>query len=153
MNFFSLNDYMYCYWLRMICVAVFLDLQVSAGDEFCVCFWCHFSSLNPSVTQTCFNTYQWTFLVADTRLYILPCRSVCWWVRQSATFTNFRRFSHYCSCPNVRDWIAVYLALYSFIHSFVHSFIYSFIRSFIHSSSHFSIKAVWKFFHRRWFEG
>ena len=45
------------------------------------------------------------FLVADTRLYTLPCRSV------GKSQLNSERFSHYCSCPTVRDWIAVYLAL------------------------------------------
>ena len=32
------------------------------------------------------------------------------------TFLNSERFSHYCSCPTVRDWIAVYPALF-YIHS------------------------------------
>ena len=34
-------------------------------------------------------------------------------VRRSVTFLNSERFSHYCSCPTVRDWIAVYPALFS----------------------------------------
>ena len=29
----------------------------------------------------------------------------------SVTFPNCMRFLHYCSCPTVRDWIAVYPAL------------------------------------------
>ena len=33
-------------------------------------------------------------------------------VRPSVTFLNCDRFSHYCSCPTVRDWIAVYPALF-----------------------------------------
>ena len=52
-----------------------------------------------------------TFLVEDTRLYTLPCRlvgrSVGRSVGSSVTFLNSARFSHYCSCPTVRDWIAV----------------------------------------------
>ena len=51
-----------------------------------------------------------TFLVADTRLYTLPCRSVGRSVCRSVTFLNSERFSHYCSCPTVHDWIAVYPA-------------------------------------------
>ena len=72
------------------------------------------------------------FLVADTRPYTLPCRMVGRTVRhifsrgyatlhlivsvsrsvdRSVTFLNSERFSHYCSCPAVRDWIAVYPAL------------------------------------------
>ena len=62
------------------------------------------------------------FLVADMRLYTLPCRSVGRYVgpsvrrsvRPSVTFLNSGRFSHYCSCPTVRDWIAVYPALFLF---------------------------------------
>ena len=56
------------------------------------------------------------YLVADTRLYTLPCRlvgrSVHPSVRPSATFLNSERFLQYCSCPTVRDWIAVYPALF-----------------------------------------
>ena len=48
------------------------------------------------------------FLVAATRLYTLPCR----YVRPSVTFLNCERFLLYCSCPTVRDWIAVYPALF-----------------------------------------
>ena len=54
------------------------------------------------------------FLVADTRLCTLPC----WSIRPSVTFLNFVQFLHYCSCPTVRDWIAVYPALF-FFHLFV----------------------------------
>ena len=35
-------------------------------------------------------------------------------VRPSVTFLNSERFLHYCSCPTVRDWIAVYPALFIF---------------------------------------
>ena len=35
-------------------------------------------------------------------------------VRPSVTFLNCERFSHYRSCPTVRDWIAVYPALFFF---------------------------------------
>ena len=56
------------------------------------------------------------FLVACTRLYTLPCRSVgrsvSRSVRPSVTFLNSEWFLHYCSCPTVRDWIAVYPALF-----------------------------------------
>ena len=51
------------------------------------------------------------FLVVDTRLYTLQCRSVRPSVGRSVTFLNSDRFSHYCSCPTVRDWTAVYPAL------------------------------------------
>ena len=37
----------------------------------------------------------------------------CWSVLKSVL--NFKWFLHYCSCPTVRDWIAVYLALFLFI--------------------------------------
>ena len=53
---------------------------------------------------------QGHFLVADARLYTLPCRSVRRSVRP-VTFLNSEWFSHYCSCPTVRDCIAVYPAL------------------------------------------
>ena len=43
------------------------------------------------------------FLVADTRLYTLPCRSVGWSVRHIFEF---------CSCPTIRNWISVYPALF-----------------------------------------
>ena len=62
--------------------------------------------------ETEVHTLVLTFLVADTRLYTLPCRSVGRSVRPSVTFLNSERFSHYCSCPTVRDWIAVYPALF-----------------------------------------
>ena len=45
------------------------------------------------------------FLVADTRLYTLLCRSVGRQVGRSFTFLNCERFLHYCSCPTIRDWI------------------------------------------------
>ena len=31
-------------------------------------------------------------------------------VSPSVTFLNSERFSHYCSCPTVREWIAMYPA-------------------------------------------
>ena len=40
-------------------------------------------------------------------------------VRLSVTFLNSERFSHYCSCPIVRDWIAVYPALLVVKHAFI----------------------------------
>ena len=33
-------------------------------------------------------------------------------VRPSVTLLNCERFSHYCSCPTIRDWIAMYPALF-----------------------------------------
>ena len=62
-----------------------------------------------------FNSYVsiYLFLVADTRLYTLPCRSVGRSVRPSITFLNCEWFSHNGSCPTVRDWIAMYPALFS----------------------------------------
>ena len=38
-------------------------------------------------------------------------RSVGQYVGQSVTILNSGRFFHYCSCPTVRDCLAVYLAL------------------------------------------
>ena len=58
------------------------------------------------------------FLVADTRLYTLPCRSVGRSVRPSVTFLSSEQFPHYCSCQTVRDWIAVYPALFHFFFNF-----------------------------------
>ena len=43
-------------------------------------------------------------------------RSVGRSVGPSVTFLNSGRFSHYCSCPTVCDWIAVYPALFSLSH-------------------------------------
>ena len=67
--------------------------------------------------------FSFSFLVADTRLYTLPCRSVRpsvrWSIGPSVTFLNCEQFSHYCSFPTVRDWIAVYPALFSFIAYFL----------------------------------
>ena len=57
------------------------------------------------------NTHFDFFLVADTRLYTLPCRSVRRSVGPSVTFLNSERFLHYCSCPTVRDCFALYPAL------------------------------------------
>ena len=44
-------------------------------------------------------------------------RSVGPSVGPSVTFLNSERVLHYCSCPTVRDWIAVYPALFEFIQS------------------------------------
>ena len=43
----------------------------------------------------------------------LAGRSVGPSVRPSVTFLNSERFLRYCSCPTVRDWIAVYPALFN----------------------------------------
>ena len=51
------------------------------------------------------------FLVADTRLYTLLCRSV----GKLQVLLNSERFSHHCSCPTVHGWIAAYRALFSYI--------------------------------------
>ena len=59
------------------------------------------------------------FLVADKRVYTLLCRSVGRSVGPSVTFLNSKRFLHYCSCPTVRDWTAVYPALF-LIHQNLH---------------------------------
>ena len=42
-------------------------------------------------------------------------RSVPPSIRPSVTFLNSDQFLQYCSCPTVRDWIAVYLALLLFM--------------------------------------
>ena len=52
------------------------------------------------------------FLVADTRLYTLPCRSVRRYVGTSEIFLNCEWFLHYSPCPTIRDYIAVYPALF-----------------------------------------
>ena len=36
-------------------------------------------------------------------------------VTPSVTSLTCQRFSHYCSCPTVRDWVAVYLALLNIV--------------------------------------
>jgi len=64
--------------------------------------------------------FLFLILVADTRLYTL--------VRRSVTFLNSERFSHYCSCPTVRDWIAVYPALFIFIYISIFIFIFNTFR-------------------------
>ena len=56
-----------------------------------------------------FLNAMFIFLVSDPRLHTSPCRSVGRFV----TFLNSGRFSHYCSCPTVRDCLAVYPALFS----------------------------------------
>ena len=50
------------------------------------------------------------FLVADMSLHLAV--SVGPSVPPSATLLNYERFSHYSSCPTVRDWIAVFPALF-----------------------------------------
>ena len=51
-----------------------------------------------------------------------PCRvgrQVSPSVGPSVTFLNSERFSHYCSCPNICDWNAVYPALFLFFRIFL----------------------------------
>ena len=48
---------------------------------------------------------------ATLHLAVSVGRSVGRSVRPSVTFLNSEHFLHYCSCPTVRDWIAVYPAL------------------------------------------
>merc|ERR1711946_57208 len=64
------------------------------------------------------------FLVADTPLHTLPCRWVGKLVGRFVTFLNSERFLHYCSCPTVRDWIAVYPALFLFLLTFLFFFLF-----------------------------
>ena len=56
-----------------------------------------------------------SFLVADTRLYTLLCQSV----GRSVTFVNYEWFMHKCSCPTVRDRIAVYPVWFLFTSLFI----------------------------------
>ena len=49
---------------------------------------------------------------ATLHLAVSVGRSVRWSVGPSVTFLNSKLFSHYCSCPTVRDWIAVFPALF-----------------------------------------
>ena len=72
--------------------------------SFCITAPAQLSTTRLPCIRPCF------FLVADTRLYTLPCRSLC----PSVTFLNSEPFSHYCSCPTVHDWIALYPSLFNF---------------------------------------
>ena len=74
--------------------------------------WRLFILFHPLCQKRYVQIQRCTFLVADTRLYTSPCRSVGPSVGPSVRFLNSERFSHYCSCPTVRDWIAVYPALF-----------------------------------------
>ena len=55
--------------------------------------------------------YQAQLVLSFIQFFLL-----CWLVSRavgpSVTFLNSERFLHYCSCPTVRDWIAVYPALF-----------------------------------------
>ena len=53
---------------------------------------------------------------ATLHLAVSVGRSVGRSVGPSVTFLNSERFLHYCSCPTVRDWIAVYPALFKSEH-------------------------------------
>ena len=66
----------------------------------------------PNYFQFCDLQRFLSFLVADTRLYTLPCRSVGRSVGRYVTFLNSERYSHYCSCPTVRDCPAVFPGLF-----------------------------------------
>ena len=55
------------------------------------------------------------FLVADTRLYTLPCWSICPSVSRSVIFLNCKPFMHYYFCQTVRDAGAVYLGLLRYV--------------------------------------
>ena len=70
----------------------------------------------PNCTRlSCLVTGLVSFLVADTRLYTLPCWSVHLSVGRLVTFLNSEWFLYYCSCPTVRNWAAVYPALLNYI--------------------------------------
>ena len=72
--------------------------------------------MQATLKHTVFPLVCWSiwkgFLVADTRLYTLPCWLVGPSFRPSHSF-NSERFLHYCSCQTVHDWIAAYPALCS----------------------------------------
>merc|ERR1712074_280478 len=57
-------------------------------------------------------------------------RSIRRSVRPSVTFLISERFLRYCSCPTVRDWIAVYPALFLSLPALCLSFSLSFFLSF-----------------------
>ena len=61
-----------------------------------------------------FITFRFSRVHATLHLGLSVGPSVRRYVGRSVTFLNSDRFSHYCSCPTVRDWIAVYPA--SFFH-------------------------------------
>ena len=86
------------------------------------------------------NVMQWRgflttrpFLYVDTRLYTMPYQSVhslvalsvCLSISRSITFLNCERFSHYCSCPTVPGWIAVYPVFFqcTFLRVHIHTHI------------------------------
>ena len=48
---------------------------------------------------------------ATLHLAVLVGPSVRRSIRPSVTFLNSKQFLRYCSCPTIRDWIAVYPAL------------------------------------------
>ena len=64
-----------------------------------------------SFLYVCLNQNIFSRGHATLHLAVLVGRSV----RPSVTFLNCEQFSHYCSCPTVRDWIAVYPALFLFV--------------------------------------
>ena len=49
-----------------------------------------------------------TFLVADTRLHLAVSVGRSVGPSASDTFLKSKRFLHYCSCPTIRDWIALF---------------------------------------------
>ena len=74
-----------------------------------------FFSLPKSVDQ-CYTMYKVTFFSrghATLHLAVSVGPSVGPSIRLSITFLNCERFLHYCSCPTVRDCLAVYPALLS----------------------------------------
>ena len=87
-----------------------LGRRWTCDRSFSILFW------RIHILYTRLRGKAYKFLVADTRLYTLVCRSVHPSVgpsvRRSITFLNYEWLSHYCSCPTVFDWIAVYPALF-----------------------------------------
>ena len=67
-------------------------------------------SVLPLIFSSSFSSSHSVFLVADTRLYTLPCRSVRLSVPPSHVFFNCERCLYYYPCPTVRDCLAVYPA-------------------------------------------
>ena len=104
-----------------LCISVQVFFCIFNGLIFLFLVYFHHCSLVPFLFF--FLSF---FLVADTRLHTLPCRSV----GPSVTFLNCERFSHYRSCQTVRDCIAVYPALFendviSWTKSFVINFVWN----------------------------
>ena len=74
--------------------------------------------------------------ISQSRHKFSQLQSAC----PSVTFLNFELFSHYCSCPAIHNWIAVYPALFSLSLSFSPSLNLSF---FLRRESPLLVRIKW----------